>query len=167
MPPPDPSYTHPSILLDHQYGSSPKQLGGLPMSVLVAAGPYTVDADLEYEPFAALIDQAIKEKPDVLILVRPPSFLLTSSGTSSLTLRNQLGPFIDSQHPRIAIGDVQEFPTQIFKSKISSRLHSLVSASPRTTVLIIPSSRDLTSSHVAYPQSPLTRDVELGLPKVC
>jgi hypothetical protein len=69
MPPIDATYTPPTELLAHQYGSDAKQLAGNPMSVIVAAGPYTVDSDLEYEPLQALLDLAKEEKPDVLILV--------------------------------------------------------------------------------------------------
>lgn len=70
MPPIDATYTAPSSLLEKQYGTGPKQLGGDPMSVLVAAGPYTLESDLEFEPLEALIGLAKQEKPDVLILVR-------------------------------------------------------------------------------------------------
>lgn len=40
--------------------------------MMVAAGPYTLDDDLLYQPLAALIDVAINERPDVLILARVP-----------------------------------------------------------------------------------------------
>lgn len=39
------------------------------MSLMVAAGPYTLDDDLLYEPLEALMEVVIDEKPDVLILV--------------------------------------------------------------------------------------------------
>lgn len=35
----------------------------------VAAGPYTLDDDMLFQPLAALIDVATTERPDVLILV--------------------------------------------------------------------------------------------------
>lgn len=53
-------------LLDFQHGD---KLRGQPLSMMVAAGPYTLDDDLLYQPLAALIDVAIEERPDVLILV--------------------------------------------------------------------------------------------------
>lgn len=77
LPPMDATYTRPSELLDYQYGRGPKQLGGVPLSAFVAAGPYTVDLDLEYAPLVALLEQCEREKPDIAILVRPapsPSF---------------------------------------------------------------------------------------------
>jgi DNA polymerase alpha subunit B len=53
-------------LVDYQQG--PK-LAGAPMSVHIAAGPYTLDHNLGYEPLDALMDVACDERPDVLILV--------------------------------------------------------------------------------------------------
>jgi hypothetical protein len=75
MPPLDATYTAPSELLSHQYGSESKELDGNPMSVLVASGPYTVDSDLEYEPLQALLEMAARERPDVVVLVRFRRFL--------------------------------------------------------------------------------------------
>jgi len=69
MPPIDPHYTAPSELLAHQYGNGPKQLNGSPMSVIVSAGPYTVDSDLDYEPLDEFLGLVKEEKPDVLIMV--------------------------------------------------------------------------------------------------
>lgn len=74
----DPHYTKPSQLLKKQYGTDRRELGGSPLNVIVAAGPYTVDADLEFEPLEVLLEQVGKEKPDVIVLVRSffssPSF---------------------------------------------------------------------------------------------
>ncbi|GAA5927523.1 DNA-directed DNA polymerase alpha subunit POL12 [Sporobolomyces koalae] len=143
MPPIDPHYSAPSKLLANQYGSGSKQLNGHPMSVLVAAGPYTVESDLEYEPLDDFLGLVQEEKPDVLVM---------------------LGPFIDAAHPLIAAGDVDELPTELFRTRISTKLVNLVRASPRTRVLLIPHGRDLTNVHVAYPQAPFDRE-DLGLPK--
>jgi DNA polymerase alpha subunit B len=51
-----------------QYG---EKMQGQPMSIHVAAGPFTVDDNLDYEPLQALMEVAEKERPDVLILVSP------------------------------------------------------------------------------------------------
>ncbi|POY74018.1 hypothetical protein BMF94_2829 [Rhodotorula taiwanensis] len=144
MPPIDATYTAPSSLLEQQYGAGPKQLGGHPMSVLVAAGPYTLESDLDYEPLEALIGLAKQEKPDVLILT---------------------GPFVDSAHPLIVRGEVDELPAAMFRRHISARLASLIQASPRTAVLLIPNGRDLVNPHVAYPQAPFNKEPELNIPK--
>ncbi|BGP54723.1 hypothetical protein JCM8202_003228 [Rhodotorula sphaerocarpa] len=144
LPPIDATYTAPSELLERQYGSGPKQLGGQPMSILVAAGPYTLDSDLEYEPLEALVGLAMQEKPDVLILT---------------------GPFVDASHPLLVRGEVDELPASLFRTRVSSKLVSLIQTSPRTQVLLIPNGRDLVNPHAAYPQAPFVNDAELGLPK--
>ncbi|KAL8293514.1 hypothetical protein RQP46_000215 [Phenoliferia psychrophenolica] len=147
LPPIEPTYTDPAAILAYQHGpndSKQKQLAGAPLTTFLAAGPYTVDSDLDYAPLGALLDQVRRERPDVLIL---------------------LGPFVDADHPLIKVGDVDQTPAQIFRSQISSRLSDFIQRSPRTTVLLVPNARDLTSAHVAYPQSPLAKDAELGLPK--
>lgn len=53
-------------LLQFQHGD---KLAGNPLSMVVAAGPYTLDDDLNYEPLEALVNVVIDERPDVLILV--------------------------------------------------------------------------------------------------
>jgi hypothetical protein len=37
--------------------------------MLIAAGPYTLDDDINYEPLEALVEVVLAERPDVLILV--------------------------------------------------------------------------------------------------
>lgn len=73
LPPPEAAYTEPSRLLEFEYGTNKGQLGGAPMGVVCAAGPFTLDSDLAYEPLGALLDQAAEAKPDVLILVSSPA----------------------------------------------------------------------------------------------
>lgn len=53
-------------LLEFQHG---ERLRGQPMSITVSAGPYTLADDMLYQPLASLIDVAISERPDALILV--------------------------------------------------------------------------------------------------
>jgi DNA polymerase alpha subunit B len=65
-PPAAPVMTPRDELLDYQQG---ERLGGLPVSVHIVAGPYSLDNDLLYEPLDALIDVACDERPDVLIMV--------------------------------------------------------------------------------------------------
>jgi DNA polymerase alpha subunit B len=72
MPPIDPQYTAPSQLINYQYGNGPKQLNGSPMTVICAAGPYTVESDLDYEPLDDFLGLVKEEKPDVLIMVSLP-----------------------------------------------------------------------------------------------
>ncbi|WOO78183.1 DNA polymerase alpha subunit B [Vanrija pseudolonga] len=119
------------------------RLGGLPISVHVAAGPYTLEDNLDYEPLDALVDVACDERPDVVIL---------------------LGPFVDASHPHILNGKITSSPTEIFREQIASRIARINEVSPATIVILIPSVKDLISRHVAYPQAMLERE-GLGLSK--
>jgi len=80
----------PSVLEDHiqrlrggpdamDDGSEPA-----PLSILLGAGPFTADDNLDFEPLHALCSQAADNYADALILT---------------------GPFIDIDHPLIASGD--------------------------------------------------------------
>ncbi|WWD17758.1 hypothetical protein CI109_102199 [Kwoniella shandongensis] len=123
-------------LLSFQHG---EKLSGQPLSLMTAAGPFTLDDDLSYAPLDALVNVVRDERPD-------------------------LGPFVDAQHPLIATGAVTQTPLDIFKDQISRRLHTLVESSPGTVIILVPSVRDLVSRHMAFPQSMLEKDT-LGLPK--
>lgn len=131
--------------------ASPEERGGL--SVMIAAGPYTTHDNLDYEPLMELCQRAQSTKPDVLLL---------------------LGPFVDIDHPMVADGDFElgdedlETPgcgtlEDFFKQKIM-RIIKIVDPIS-TTVILIPSTRDAVSNHVAYPQKPFLKK-ELELPKV-
>lgn len=124
-----------------------------PLSIMIASGPYTADDNLNYEPLHELCRQAADTYADVLILT---------------------GPFLDTEHPLIASGDF-DLPFSIpdpdsatfqtlFRAWISTPLQNLVRENPAITVLLVPSVRDATSSHVSWPQEPLSRK-GLGLPK--
>jgi DNA polymerase alpha subunit B len=58
---------------------------GEPLSVLIAAGPFTTQDNLDYAPLTEILTKVQNTKPDVLILV---------------------GPFVDSSHPILATGDI-------------------------------------------------------------
>ncbi|KAG0338313.1 DNA-directed DNA polymerase alpha subunit pol12 [Podila humilis] len=45
-----------------------RKLGGQPVKIITAAGPYTLNDNLLFEPFSALMDQVDKERPDILLL---------------------------------------------------------------------------------------------------
>ncbi|KIR52809.1 DNA polymerase alpha subunit B [Cryptococcus gattii Ru294] len=129
-----------SELIDFQYGDKMK---GEPLSLVVAAGPYTVNENLLFEAFETLVDKVLEDRPDVFIL---------------------LGPFIDSQHPIIKSCAVTETPQEIFRKQISRRLQKVVTQSPSTVIILVPSVRDIVSHHMAFPQSMLEKEY-LGLPK--
>ncbi|KAF2225820.1 DNA polymerase alpha subunit B N-terminal-domain-containing protein [Elsinoe ampelina] len=125
-----------------------------PLSLIVAAGPYTTDSDLSYDALNALLDRAATSRTDVVILN---------------------GPFLDLEHPLIASGDITLPPsypavpdlvtlTDAFKAFISQPLTRLTQQSPNTTVILVPSVRDAVLKHVSWPQDRLPKR-ELGLPK--
>ena len=131
--------------------ASPKDGGGLRM--MIAAGPYTTHNNLDYEPLTELCQRARNTKPDVLLL---------------------LGPFVDIDHPMVAEGDFEledeDLETDgcgtledLFKQRIMGIIKIVDSVS--TMVILIPSTRDAVSNHVAYPQEAFSKK-ELELPKV-
>jgi DNA polymerase alpha subunit B len=56
-------------------------------------------------------------------------------------------------------------PLQLFQQEVGRKISSFLDYSLNTTAVLIPSVRDMVSQHIAYPQSPLERDV-LQLHKV-
>lgn len=125
-----------------------------PLNILYAAGPYTADDNLDYEPLHALCSQAADTYADALVLT---------------------GPFLDIDHPLIATGDF-DLPeeanhdpdtatmTTVFKYLFAPALNRLTSSNPHVTVILVPSVRDILDKHVSWPQDSIPRK-ELGLPK--
>ena len=125
-----------------------------PLNILLGAGPFTADDNLDFEPLHALCSQAADSYADALILT---------------------GPFIDIDHPLIASGDFdlpEEAMTEpdtitmsvVFKYLISPAFNQLVSSNPHITIILVPSVKDAISKHVSWPQEPFPRK-DLGLPK--
>ena len=125
-----------------------------PLNVMFAAGPYTADDNLDYEPLHALCSKAADSYADALILT---------------------GPFVDVDHPLIATGDF-DLPEEashdpdtatlstLFKYMVAPAFVRATSANPALTVVLIPSVRDVLDKHVSWPQDTIARK-ELGLPK--
>jgi DNA polymerase alpha subunit B len=74
----------PNKLLDYHY--SKFYQGSKPLSVLVAAGPYTTSDNLDYHPLRQLLVNVYQTRPDVVIM---------------------LGPFVDIAHPMLSTGDIK------------------------------------------------------------
>lgn len=66
----------------------------------------------------------------------------------------------------IVSGAITRSIADIFKTQISARLARLLSASPSTVIILVPSIRDIVSHHVALPQAAFEKE-SFGLPKVC
>ncbi|KAF3760318.1 DNA polymerase alpha, subunit B [Cryphonectria parasitica EP155] len=126
----------------------------MPLNIIYAAGPYTADDNLDFEPLHQLCTVAADSYADALVLT---------------------GPFIDVDHPLIASGDF-DLPEEAtvdpdtatmataFKYMISPALNRLVAANPNVTILLVPSTRDIIDKHVSWPQDAFPRK-ELGLHK--
>jgi DNA polymerase alpha subunit B len=135
-------------------GAMDSDTDAAPLNILLGAGPYTADDNLDFEPLHALCSQAADSYADALVLT---------------------GPFLDVDHPLIASGDFdlpEEAMTEpdtatmstIFKYLVSPAFNQLVASNPHITILLVPSVKDAISKHVSWPQEPFPRK-ELGLPK--
>ncbi|ORY97479.1 DNA polymerase alpha/epsilon subunit B-domain-containing protein [Syncephalastrum racemosum] len=118
----------PDDLYRYNYGPL---MQGKPMELFVAAGPYTMDTNLEYAPLHALIEECVAQKPDVVIM---------------------LGPFVSAHHPAIVDGTVDQLPEDIFAEKVAPLLAHLLENSPITRILLVPHQDDLLHTHPVLPQ---------------
>ncbi len=75
------------------------------MSLVIAVGPFTISEDLEYAPLAALLAVCRQRKPDVLVL---------------------LGPFVDAEHPLLALGNVDLTFEDIFEFQVGIQEQSML-----------------------------------------
>lgn len=91
-----------SEILESSYGT---KLAGQPSSIFTASGPFTLDADLDFAPFDALVEEIKRSRPDVVILVRfslpqsPSLELRRSLDISFAFLRCALLRWARSSHP--------------------------------------------------------------------
>jgi hypothetical protein len=116
-------------------------LGGMPLSIMTASGPFTSSADLTYKPIQDLLDHAAQQKPDVLILT---------------------GPFVDCKHRQLnpesagTVGGFNDPPDSlqvvrhVMRDLIAERLSA---GSPTTTCVLVPCLEDL-HSRTTFPQPP-------------
>ncbi|KAJ1919106.1 DNA-directed DNA polymerase alpha subunit pol12 [Tieghemiomyces parasiticus] len=118
----------PAAVRAHQ---TPRQ--DAPLVVYAAAGPFTLDDNLEFETLAAFFDVVQHDKPDAVILQ---------------------GPFIDHHHPLVLDGDVDLTLEELFQMYVANHFRRLHRASPRTRILLVPSPRDLLHPFVTFPQPP-------------
>lgn len=138
--PAKPNTTSATKLMEYQHERT--HLGGNPLTMLCAAGPYTTADNLNYQPLKDMLSVAGKLKPDVLLLV---------------------GPFIDCDHPEIAKGEMsvdlggemcEITHKEFFMMRIQSEIEKLLKeVEPRPKVVLIPSLNDIHHDFV-YPQPP-------------
>ncbi|KAF9359045.1 DNA-directed DNA polymerase alpha subunit pol12 [Mortierella sp. AD094] len=119
---------NPDELVNYHY----KNLGGQPIKMIVAAGPYTLSDNLLFEPFSALMNHISVERPDILLL---------------------MGPFISSQHPFMLSGNVDATPEEYFKKYIVSPLAKHQERySKEMQILLVPSLQDIIHEMIVLPQ---------------
>ena len=99
--------------------------------IAVAAGPFTCSCDSAYEPLDALLGQFDGDDAvDVLVLV---------------------GPFVDAEHPSVAGNALPVTFEELFAAKPRALIEEFVDMHPNTTVVVVPSVRDVTEAFV-FPQ---------------
>lgn len=121
-----------------------------PLTIMIAAGPYTTDQNLDFAPLHTFLDNAADAYADSIILV---------------------GPFLDAEHPQIRSGDFDPPPNSnpdqatmadLFRHHISSALQVFSKRVPTCNVILVPSLRDAHHHHAAFPQDKFIKK-ELGL----
>jgi DNA polymerase alpha subunit B len=60
---------------------------------------------------------------------------------------------VDSSHPRIKNGDVDETPEQLFANHFAQRIGDILAEKPSTSFFMVPSISDILSEHASFPQS--------------
>ncbi|VEU21147.1 DEKNAAC102093 [Brettanomyces naardenensis] len=125
-----------------------EQLSGENMKVVVTAGPYSPSRELNFDLLSKFVDRMNEE-------VHPNAIIM-------------FGPFLDINHKQIRDGtlsfaDLEREPKtldEVFKMVIAPILRRLNCRQ----VIIIPSTKDATTDHAAYPQEMFDRK-GLGLSK--
>jgi DNA polymerase alpha subunit B len=123
-----------------------------PLTMMIAAGPYTTDQNLDFAPLHTFLDNAAEAYADTIIL---------------------LGPFLDAEHPQIRTGDFDLPPnsapdqatmTDLFRHHIVSAIQNFVARNQTCNVILVPSLRDAHHHHAVFPQDKFNkRDLGLGL----
>ncbi|KAJ3330232.1 DNA-directed DNA polymerase alpha subunit pol12 [Blyttiomyces sp. JEL0837] len=138
MPPELPRVVTPPSLLVDFYPETKETVdedGNMrPWNMVVAAGPFTMDDNVEYEPLDAFIEVVRKEKPEVVILI---------------------GPFVDETHGGIVSGAIRECIIGMFAKRIAPRLRRIMEVRPGVRVVVVPGTCGIESEWLAYPQPPL------------
>ncbi|KAF1922866.1 DNA polymerase alpha 70 kDa subunit [Didymella exigua CBS 183.55] len=122
-----------------------------PLTMMIAAGPYTTDQNLDFAPLHTFLDNAAAAYADTVIL---------------------LGPFLDAEHPQIRSGDFDPPPTatpdqatmaDLFRHHVSSALQDFARRNATCNVILVPSLRDAHHHSPAFPQDKFVkRDLGLG-----
>jgi DNA polymerase alpha subunit B len=98
-----------------------------PIEMLVAAGPFCVVDNLEYEPLDDFADVVVAKKPDIVLLI---------------------GPFVDTTNTKIQLGQIElddgeggMMPVtyaDLFRFRVTAAIERILSEVPGCKVLIVP-----------------------------
>ncbi|PIN00093.1 DNA polymerase alpha-primase complex, polymerase-associated subunit B [Handroanthus impetiginosus] len=117
--------------MDHNLQLTNPSLDTSELSMIVAAGPFTTSDNLLFEPLTELLSYARRNQPQLLVL---------------------LGPFIDSDHPEVRKGTVNQTFDEMFHLEILEKLQDYVEYMGSTVrVIFMPSLRDANHDFV-FPQ---------------
>ncbi|KAI8378975.1 DNA polymerase alpha/epsilon subunit B-domain-containing protein [Blakeslea trispora] len=105
-----------------------------PLEMITAAGPFTFNDDLSFQPLEDLLQMCATQKPDIVLL---------------------MGPFISSQHPRLVSGKIETLPEQLFVEHIGKRLEQLADHLKQTHILLVPHQDDIIQMYPLFPQPSL------------
>ncbi|KAJ3977823.1 DNA polymerase alpha/epsilon subunit B-domain-containing protein [Lentinula raphanica] len=136
------------ILVPPALASSPSMKPSLDddsFSTIIASGPFTPDTDLKYNAWTTFVQILRRTKPNALILV---------------------GPFVDAVHPLIQAGEIDETPLELFHRIVLDPIRDFLSMSPGSIVILVPSVRDLISTHTVYPQCEFSKLVTKSDPRI-
>ncbi|KAL4193658.1 hypothetical protein AMTRI_Chr06g177850 [Amborella trichopoda] len=103
------------------------------LSIVIAAGPLSTTDNLLFEPLTELLAYARRKQPQLLIL---------------------MGPFVDTEHPKIKKGTIDESFAEVFQEEILNKLHDYCAhMGPAARIVLVPSTRDAHNDFV-FPQPP-------------
>ncbi|KAI9594523.1 DNA polymerase alpha subunit B N-terminal-domain-containing protein [Syncephalis fuscata] len=105
-----------------------------PVGLIVAAGPYTLDDSLKFEPLVELLKKIEQNLPDLVIL---------------------MGPFLDRQHPMMIHGQTDKMPEELFDEYILSPILDVLSRCSSTRIALVPATDDLMTDYLSLPQAPM------------
>ncbi|KAJ4482149.1 DNA polymerase alpha/epsilon subunit B-domain-containing protein [Lentinula aciculospora] len=114
-------------------------------SMYLACGPYTSDTDLNYKPWDTFIQIIKRIKPAVLVLI---------------------GPFVDASHHLIQAGEIDETPLDMFYRVFLEPIRDFLSLSAGSIAILVPSVKDLVSTHAVYPQCEFPRLITKSDPRI-
>jgi DNA polymerase alpha subunit B len=60
---------------------------------------------------------------------------------------------VDSSHPRIKSGDVDETPEKLFENHFAQSIADILAEKPEISFFVVPSVNDILSEHASFPQS--------------